>query len=545
MQWKLLNTTLIKNVDELIQQVLTERGISNIKEFVSPVSPFEIKPKQLNINLPQLKKAKQRIKKAIKNQEKVLIFGDYDADGITATSIVWLTLKELGLVAQPFIPDRLKDGYGISQKTFERLFNTNKPNLIITVDNGVVAHQPLEWAQSQGIDVIVTDHHQPLKTKVPAFALVHSTKVSGAAVAWMLCRELAPNFSKQLLDLVMISTISDQMRLVDENRSIVKYGLELLKKEQRAGVKALFKISSLNPKEVGVGMIGFGVAPRINAAGRISQGLMAVRLLCTQEIESATRIATKLNELNQERQDLTVSQLEEAESLINQEDDQSIIFVSSPNFHEGIIGLLAGRLTEKYYKPSIVVASDGEIIKASARSVAGVNITDLIKKADQFLLSVGGHELAAGFSASFENMDQIKKLLETEAKKSIDPNFLLPSIKIDANIDHSLLSTDTVAKLELLEPFGLGNKEPVILLSKLRVVDKKIIGSDQQHIKILLQSDLRPTENFSALGWRMAKRVRELDNLGYIDVVCSLELNQWNGRKSVQIRLRDFRPSAL
>ncbi len=544
MQWKLSNTAPIEDADKLLQQVLTKRGIEDKNEFISPVSPLEIKPKQLNISLSQLKKAKQRIERAIKNQEKVLIFGDYDADGIAATSIVWLTLKKLGLVAQPFIPDRLKDGYGVSQKTLERLLKKDKPDVIITVDNGIVAHQPLEWAQSQGIDVIVTDHHQPLKTKLPAFAQVHSTKVSGAAVAWMLCRELAPVFSKQLLDLVMISTISDQMRLVNENRSIVKYGLELLKTEQRAGIKALFEISSLDPKKVSVGMIGFGVAPRINAAGRISQGLMAVRLLCTQEIESATRIAVKLNELNQERQDLTISQLEEAESLINQEDDQSIIFVSSPNFHEGIIGLLAGRLTEKYYKPSIVVASDREVVKASARSVSGVNITDLIKKADQLLLSVGGHELAAGFSASSKNLSKIKNLLESEAKKNILPELLIPSLKIDAHIEHSLLSIDTVAKLELLEPFGLGNKEPVLLLSKLKVVDKRIIGGDQQHIKVLLQSDSRPTENFSALGWRMATRVKELANLDYIDVVCSLEINQWNGRKSVQIRLRDFRPSA-
>jgi len=543
MQWKLSNTAPIDDIDELLQQVLAERGIEDKKKFMSPVSPLEIKPKQLKINLSQLKKAKQRIERAIKNQEKVLIFGDYDADGITATSIVWLTLKKLGLVAQPFIPDRLKDGYGISQNTLERLFKTKKPDVIITVDNGIVAHQPLKWVQNQGIDVIVTDHHQPLKTEPPAFALVHSTKVSGAAVAWMLCRELAPNFSKQLLDLVMISTISDQMRLVDENRSIVKYGLELIKKEQRAGIKALLEKSSLDPKQVSVGMIGFGLAPRINAAGRISQGLMAVRLLCTQEAESAARIATKLIELNQERQDLTISQLDEAESLIDQEHNESVIFVSSPNFHEGIIGLLAGRLTEKYYKPSIVVASDRTIVKASARSVSGVNITDLIKKADHFLLSVGGHELAAGFSASFENLDKIKKLLESEAKKIISPELLIPSLKIDAHVSHSLLSAETVSRLDLLEPYGLGNREPVILLSKLRVVDKKIIGGDHQHLKILLQSDSRPTENFYALGWRMAQRENDLVNVEYIDLVCSLEINAWNGRKSVQIRLRDFRPS--
>ena len=237
MKWNLSNDVTISNLDVLIQSVLKERGITDKNNFLSPSSPFDITPVDLGIDLVELKKAKRRIELAIKNQEKVLIFGDYDADGITATSVIWLTLKEMGLVAQPFIPDRLKDGYGISQLTLERLFAKNKPDLIITVDNGIVAHEPLKWVKKQSVDVIVTDHHQPLKNKLPALVMVHSTKVSGAAVVWMLARELSPVFSKELLDLVMISTISDQMRLVDENRSIVKFGLELIKKKQREEYK--------------------------------------------------------------------------------------------------------------------------------------------------------------------------------------------------------------------------------------------------------------------------------------------------------------------
>lgn len=543
MKWNLSNNVTVSNLDTLIQNILNERGVADKQKFLFPSSPFEITSPDLGIDLIELKKAKQRIDQAVKNQEKVLIFGDYDADGITATSVIWLTLKEMGLVAQPFIPDRLKDGYGISQATLERLFAKNKPDLIITVDNGIVAHEPLKWVKKQAVDVIVTDHHQPLKNKLPALAMVHSTKVSGATVAWMLARELSPVFSKQLLDLVMISTISDQMRLVDENRSIVKFGLELIKKKQRAGIQALLEVSSIEPNEVNVGTIGFSLAPRINAAGRISQGLMAVRLLCTQEIESARRIAKKLNDLNQERQDLTTTQLEKAESKIHLKDDESLIFVSSSSFHEGIIGLLSGRLTEKYCKPSIVVAVNKKTAKASARSVAGVNITDLIKKADKLLLSVGGHELAAGFSAKPENLESIKLLLLSEAKKSINPELLVPSLKIDAQLDHSLVSIKTINKLKSFEPYGLGNKEPIFLIPKIKLIDKRLIGNDHQHLKILLKLDSDSYGNIEALGWRMANKAEELSNVEYIDVVCSLEINSWNGKKSVQLKLRDFRPS--
>jgi len=543
MLWKVKNKDQISSADQLIKSVLNTRKIVDIDTFLNPPSPLEIQPTQLKIKKTQLKKAIVRINQAVVKQQKVVIFGDYDADGITATSILWLTLKQLGLVAVPFIPDRLKHGYGISVKALKEVILAHNPDLIITVDNGIVANEPLDWLETQKIDVIVTDHHQPTQEKLSALSVVHSTQVSGACVAWMLAKKLLPNYATNLLDLVTISTIADQMPLLAENRSIVRYGLELMRKEQRPGIKALLSVAGIDSKQIDVGTIGFALAPRINAAGRISQGLMAVRLLCTQDEFSAMKIAKKMNSLNQQRQDLTTTQFEEADIQAQEYLDKPLIIVSSSTFHEGIIGLLAGRLTEKYFKPSIVIATEGKIAKASARSVSGVNITNLIKHADDLLLSVGGHQLAAGFSARTDLINQVTQTLSQIAVDEINPKLLQPTINIDAIISAKLVSVSTVKKLDKLRPFGLGNPEPLLLINDLIVEDFRLIGKNKEHLKLLLASRNYSNLRFEALGWRQGERAQEIKVDEAIELVGVLEINNWNGSQTSQVRIKDFRLS--
>ncbi|KUK79521.1 MAG: Putative single-stranded-DNA-specific exonuclease [Microgenomates bacterium 39_7] len=543
MQWQYLSDTKIEDDDDLLETIIKNRKIDDHQQFFNSPNPLDITVSEYGIDDKQLKLAVARIQSAIKNQEKVLIYGDYDADGITATSIIWLTLNHLGLIAEPFIPDRLKHGYGVSTKALEEIFANQKPDLVITVDNGIVAHEPLEWLKEQGVEVIVTDHHQPTKKPISSFATVHSTLISGGAVAWVLARELSRDNSSSLLDLVAISTVADQMSLLGVNRSLVKFGLSSLRQDQREGVKALFKVSSVDASGVDVGTIGFMIAPRINAAGRIAQGLVAMRLLCTDDAQSAQRIAKSLNLLNQERQTLTSDQFAEATKQAKEQKDKKLLFITSPTFHEGVIGLLAGRLTEKFSKPSIVVSTEGEVSKASARSLSGINITKLIRLVEDDLLSVGGHELAAGFSAQTNKIEIIKQKMFELADDLVDPNLLIPQLRIDAVIGKNLLQAKIVTLFEKLQPYGLGNPEPVVALHKLNLIDFKLIGPDKNHLKLALKIDSDESQIIEAVGWRMGARFKDLSPNQLLDIACCLEINRWNGKESLQLRMKDFKES--
>lgn len=543
MKWNYLSQKKVKNIDQLLKTIIGNRQIDDEKEFFNPTNPLEIKAKDYGIDEKQLAIAVKRVQQAVANQEQVLIYGDYDADGICATAILWLTLRSLGLEAKPFIPDRAKHGYGISIKALKEIFDQQKPDLIITVDNGIVAHEPLEWLKEQKVDVIVTDHHQPSKKPVSALTTVHSTLISGGAVSWVLSRALNEKLSQQLLDLAAVSTVADQMSLLGVNRSLVKYGLQELRNTERVGIKALFEAASVSSKNIGVGTIGFMLAPRINAAGRISQGLLALRLLCTSDPRSAGKLARNLNLLNQERQSLTSEQFLEALKQAQEQKNEKLLFITSPNFHEGVIGLLAGRLTEKFFKPSIVVATDGEVSKASARSVKGVDVTKLIRQVEDELLSVGGHELAAGFSAETQKIESVKDKLLKIAQEEVDAKLLTAQMNIDALVDHSLLKIETVEALNKLEPYGLGNPEPVVALQGMGLVDKRLIGAAKNHLKLALKSDQPNSQIIDALAWRQAARIQQLESQAQLDVACCLEINRWNGKESVQMRLRDFKPA--
>jgi len=281
MKWNYLSSKTPQDLKEFKEIILQNRQIEDEKEFFSPKKPHEITLAEVDLNKDQVKLAVTRIQKAIEAKQKVVVFGDYDADGICATAILWETLNNLGLVTQPFIPHRDKHGYGISNKAIDDLLEKDHPDLIITVDNGIVAHEPLARLAKEKIDVIVTDHHQPEEKLPEAYAIVHTTKLCGATVAWMLARELSQDFVDSLLDLTAIATISDLVPLISANRSFAKYGLEKIKENNRVGISALISTANLDKREVDSNLIGFGIGPRINAMGRLAHGLDALRLLVT------------------------------------------------------------------------------------------------------------------------------------------------------------------------------------------------------------------------------------------------------------------------
>jgi single-stranded-DNA-specific exonuclease len=545
--WRIQHPGIPATLEELRGILLQNRGISNPEAFFSTKHPLDLTLEDTGIRAAEMEKAISRLKQARANEEDVLVFGDYDADGISATAILWLTLHHLGYKTRPFIPHRAKHGYGISNRALDEILAGEMPDLIVTVDNGIVAHGPAARIREAGIDLIITDHHQPEtddtgKTILPkALAVVHTTKLCGATVAWMLARELDAEFAASLLDLATIATIADQVPLVGANRSFAKHGLEALKQTKRPGLQALFKAAKIEKSKINTSSIGFGIAPRINAMGRLEHGMDALRLLCTNNKTRAADLADTLVATNLRRQDLTDELMREAIHQAEQQVDEKLIIVSSHDFHDGIIGLLAGRLTEQFYKPAIAISLNGGVAKASARSVAGVNIVELIREVQDELLEVGGHPMAAGFGLEMDKLDSVLRRLFDLAKKQINPDMLIPSISIDCQLPYRFITEETVDLIETLAPFGQGNDQPVFELEGV-AVDAKRIGQGGSHLKLLIAGpdmEAYRGQGLEALVWRQGGISNQLGLKQPIKLAGYLEFNHWNGNRKVQMVVRE------
>lgn len=549
MNWQVQSPTIPQNIDQLIQLILANRHQSSAADFLTPLDPiknFEAMKKSIaGWTDDYLAPALKLLQQAIDQHQSVVIFGDYDADGICAATIIWWTLKKLGLTARPFIPDRQLDGYGITPQTLTKIFAEQKPDLLITVDNGIVANQAVAMAVEAGVKVLLTDHHQPTDTLPPATAIVQTTQICGAAVAWLLMMALEPRIASEYLDLAAIATITDQMPLVGVNRSLVKFGLAAMADTHNLGLKALFKVAQLDINQVTPEMIGFVIGPRLNAAGRLATGLEAMRLLCTNSATSALKLATTLDQYNQSRQNLTTSQQKLAQQLIGEHLDQPILLAASENFHEGIIGLIAGRLTETYHRPSVVISLAGQIGKGSARSIPGVDITQLLRTTADLLLDLGGHQLAAGFSIDRRQLTKFQTELLSQAAKKISPALLEPTITVDCQLPEELVNLETAMALAQLAPFGLGNLPAKFLLPNLLVKNWIRLGTEGKHLKLLLAPATNLNEEWTALLWNQGEKSNQLQkNLSVIDLVAQLDINIWRQRQSLQLMASDFKLSS-
>lgn len=542
-QWNIKNVQSPTSSDDLIKMILEQRGISNRSEFLQPPTPLNLTPQDVSISTKQLSKAVALIKKTAQNGGDICIIGDYDADGICATAILWRVMHRMGIDARPFIPSREKHGYGLNSKILADLAAEKLPNLIITVDNGIVAHEPVKEAKAMGCTIIITDHHQPEEKLPEADAIVHTTQLCGATVSWMLAQALDSELVKDELDLAAIATIADQVPLLGANRQFAVHGLEALRESKRIGLQALFTQMGSKQTEATTQTIGYGIAPRINAMGRIAHGMDALRLLCTKNQDRAAQLASILQETNTDRQALTDDLLLSARQQVQQQSEQRVLVVYSAEFHEGVLGLLAGRLTEEFQKPAVAIKVTESYCKGSARSILGVNIVELLRKARSELLEVGGHPMAAGFGLEPTRLQAFAQLLQSLALQQISLEQLQPTLDIVCPIDASLLSPQTAEALESLQPFGQGNPLPVFLFQHMRVLHTALVGKAGKHLKLQLSANNAPVPSIEAIWWGGADQF-DVTIGKHIDVAGTLEIDRWNPKKPrLQIVVSDIRQS--
>jgi len=562
--------------EEIVEILLQNRGLKTkkqIEEFLDPVSPFDFTPKQLGISPKELTKAVKRIKKAIESKEEMIVWGDYDVDGLTGTAILWEVIYNLGGKIMPYIPDRITEGYGLNKKSLKKLkVKSEKLKVIVTVDHGIVASKEIEYAQKQGIDVILTDHHQLGKVKPKAHAIVHTTKICGAAVAWVLARELLKKVSdiksntsqeamrppprwggkiQDFLDLAAMGTIADMVPLVGANRSFVKFGLKQLNKTKRAGLLALFKNASLKKGEIGPYEVGWMIGPRLNASGRVGNGMDSLRLLCVRDEERARNLALTLNRINKERQDLLTKNFLHAQKQVVSLEKEKLIFISDALYHEGVIGLVAGKLMRQFYRPSIVVAEGKIYSKASARSINGFNIVEAIRKCGQDLVNVGGHPMAAGFTVKTKKLKAVGKKLTAIANEKLNEKTLTKSLKVDLEVSLQDLSFKLCEAIEKLLPFGMGNPEPVFVSRGLKVVSARLVGKNQDHLKLVLDDPKTPKIErtgaeakqtpLDGIAFGLGEVYSQLSKDKLIDVAYNFSVNVWNGEKKLQLRIKDIK----
>lgn len=485
-----------------------------------------------------MEKTINRINQAIDNGEKITIYGDYDADGITATSIMMDTLEILGADVHFFIPDRFKDGYGPSMDRYQDIVNDGT-KLIITVDNGVTGVEEIKYAQEHGVDVILTDHHTFQDKKPAAFSTVHCNypgqkypfdDYCGAGVAYIICRALMRDTMPELLDLAMIGTIGDMVKVTGEGHIIVKRGLDILNQTERPGLRALIKQAGLTMGQINVTDVGFNIAPRLNAVGRLADASLAVELLLSDDEEQAEEIAAKIEELNNERKELTTEVYENCLAQVkdNGWQHRDTLVLYNPNFHEGVLGLVANKIVEKLHKPTLVLTKDEEgELKGSGRSSEGFNLFDALEPMKEDLLDkFGGHDFACGLSLRSDKLEELRERFE----KSFKPTTSLEVKDFDFELNLREVSPETLNEIDLVGPFGTGNPEPIFSITEPHIKSLFKMGKEKNHVKFTAEKNKGKLTvvgfNKGFLNQNLLPFVKEL----YV----TLSINTWKNVSTVQ-----------
>lgn len=510
--------------EDLQNLLLKNRQISKnkINAFINPPYPK---------NFLKLDKAVKLIKEAISQNKNILIYGDYDVDGITATAILWLSIFKHYKNIHPYIPHRERDGYGFNFKSFSLLEKNKDINfdLIITLDNGIVAHSELKKLKKLHRKIIVVDHHLALDKNPPADAIIHSTTTSAATLSWFLSLEFDQYAD---LGLAALGTVADCLPLTDINRQIVVHGLKSLNTNPSFGIKKLISISEIKNK-ITTYELSFVLGPRINATGRLSDPTDALRLLCSQNTFQASKFAQILNDHNKNRQDLQKEMLAIAEKKLNIGNNK-FIFLSDAKFHPGLIGLIAGRLTEKYHLPAIIISKIDGYSKGSCRSVSDFNIIETLRAFSTLFIDLGGHSGAAGFTIDTKNISKLeKKLIKTINKKLINHSSEA-KIEVDAQMSLSAVNKKNILAINSLQPFGIGNPKPFFLFKDQKIINKKLLGSNQDHLKIILEN------NINAIAFQKGKLNETLKIGDTIDIVASVDLNIWGSYETPQLIIKEI-----
>ena len=539
------------NISKLLAKIIVNRGIADNKDievFLNPTRDDFYNP----FLMPDMEKTVNRVIQAIQNKEKVIIYGDYDVDGITSITVLKKYLEERGLNVDYYIPNRLEEGYGLNRPAIEDIIE-QKYTLIITVDCGISAIEEIELCSKADIDVIITDHHEQLETIPNAYAVVDTKRkdnnypfreLCGAGVVFKLIQALSIKLNLdakeylKYLDIVCIGTISDIVPLISENRVIAKLGLKLIAQTKNIGLKALIQESGY--KKIDSSMISFGIAPRINACGRMGYQEEALKLFLTNNIQEAREITAKLNKYNSKRQETEKQIFEQAIKAIEKEDIDKLnsIVIAGENWHHGVIGIVASKLTEKYFKPTILICMEKDIGKGSGRSVPGFDLHGALVSSSKYLEKYGGHEMAVGLTLKKENFEDFKNTFEQIAEKS-NIKEIVPVIKLDGEISLKDINKDLVKELEVLEPYGEKNRTPLFVYKNLKIDSIRSL-SEGKHLKLTLKDD---NMLINAIGFNLGKLSEEFLIGDKIDIVGVLEFNNFNGEELVQINIKDIMKS--
>ncbi len=501
--------------------------------------------------MPDMEIAVNRIIQAIENKEKVMIYGDYDVDGITSITVLKKFLKARGLETGEYIPNRLEEGYGLNEQAIRKIAE-QQYTLMITVDCGISGIAEIELANSLGIETIITDHHEPTETLPSALAVVDAKRkdntypfnqLAGVGVVFKLIQAIGMRMQLeekeylQYLDIVCIGTISDIVPLVNENRVIAKLGLRLVEQSRNIGIKAM--IETIGYKQIDSTAVSFGIAPRINACGRMGHEKEALQLFLTEDLEEARNITKRLNAYNLERQEKEKQIFKQAVEKIEKEGtDKKAIVLGEEEWHHGVIGIVASKVTEMYFKPSILICFEGEEGKGSGRSVPGFDLHEALTKCNQHIAKFGGHAMAVGITVNREEFPAFKKEFE-EYLEHTHIGELIPVIQIDKEVTLKEIDFQSVNELKMLEPFGEANKTPIFLYKNLKIHSIRAL-SEGKHLKMTLKDD---HFYMDAMGFNMGHYVEEYHIGDKIDVVGTLEINTYNGNHTIQMNLRDLRES--
>jgi len=542
-------------VDETIATLLVQRGIATYeqaKTFFRPTlqdlhNPYLMK---------DMDKAVSRIEKAITNNENILVFGDYDVDGTTAVSLVSSYLRSFYPNVATYIPDRYNEGYGISYLGIDYA-EDNDVSLIIALDCGIKSIDHVNYAKAKNIDFIICDHHRPGEFLPDAIAVLDPKRedcsypydeLCGCGVGFKLIQALAENRNQTIedllpyLDLVATAIAADIVPITGENRVLAKFGLEVINANPRPGIKAL--VQNVKKKVLTITDVVFIVAPRINAAGRVKHGNEAVALLTEYNIDQAEQFASEIEQHNSDRKELDKQITKEALLQIeeNKEQNRFSTVVYQENWHKGVIGIVASRLVEKYYRPTIVFTKSGDKLAASARSVKDFDVYNALEACAEHLEQFGGHMYAAGMTLKEENYEKFKAAFENEVKNTIPPDLLTPEISVDLEMNFSDFDEKFMRILKQFEPFGPENMTPVFMSKN--VIDSgyaKTLGNDEEHLKVFVKQN--NSSNFNAIGFGLGAKINLVKNRNAFEAVYVLEENEWNGTVSLQLQLRDVRAS--
>jgi single-stranded-DNA-specific exonuclease len=566
----------------LVAQLLYSRGLKTqqqIDEFFNPDYQEDIYDPFL---LRGIKKAVKRVFRAIEKQERIVVYGDFDADGVCAAAIIFLTLQVLGSKnLDVYIPDREKESHGLNERSVKRLAQAGT-KLIVTVDCASTDFEEVKLANSLGVDIIITDHHQPGDDLPKVIAFVNPLQkgdkypfkdLAGAGVAYKLACALLSSektllkdqekdsLKKWLLDLAALATVADVMPMIGENRTLVKYGLGVLAQTKWLGLRELMKIAQLNPQIIQTSLngeapltnldayaLGYILGPRLNAVGRMNHANKAFRLLVTQDKKEAESLTREINQSNSARQNLTDKIVRKAKSRVEEKFSQDkkpkLIFEGSSDWPIGLVGLVAGKIADKYRRPTIIYHQRGELIHASCRSIPQFDLMEMLSQGVEFFDDFGGHKGSAGFRMRKKNLEQVEKLFNKIAEEQLKDEDLSPVLDIDAELSLADITWQNYDHIQRFAPFGRANPEPRFLIKGVEIVNLRMVGNNGQHLKMelmLFDDQLGQGKDFKAIGFSLGEWEEKLKVGDLVDVVFGLIVNQWNGRRDLEMKIVDLK----